>query len=270
MNSADTVYVSDNDPSPPSSPHTTYESFLPSKTGVTPHSVYLSKKDIARFQPERWLNDEAVNFGLSMWYERFITSSLSSLKIVVFSTWFYSHLINNGPESVRRWTKWVNFPQLDLAIIPICQEYHWFVIIVCYPQLCLSQEPHHHCSILFMDSLGLKWGHNRKRVKEWLELELKIQYGLQNLPEIFSADIPVPVQPNDFDCGPYMIHYIDRFIRNFSLIEQAVEKKQLSDLQCSSGLSIWQPMFAKNKRQHLHIHAQRFWQISYKTDTVYE
>ncbi|KIJ28697.1 hypothetical protein M422DRAFT_269998 [Sphaerobolus stellatus SS14] len=115
-----------------------------------------------------------------------------------------------------------------------------------------------------MDSLGIKREAVRKKIKEWFEPELQTRYGLVSLPDLISADIPVPTQPNEYDCGLYMIHYIDHFVRNISLIKVALKNKP-PDFFSLADTHIWQPEFAARKREDLYVHAQRFWSNIFNT-----
>lgn len=73
-------------------------------------------------------------------------------KTHIFSTFFYNTLTNTkllGPSStdvkltapqkrherVKNWTKHVNIFEKDFIIVPINQQSHWFLAIICFPTL---------------------------------------------------------------------------------------------------------------------------------------
>ncbi len=44
-----------------------------------------------------------------------------------------------GYDSVRSWTRNTNIFDKDFIVIPICENMHWFLAIICYPKYMLSQ-----------------------------------------------------------------------------------------------------------------------------------
>jgi sentrin-specific protease 1 len=104
----------------------------------------LSGRDIHRLQKGEWLNDELVNYYLTMLRERSLNSSNFAsklhpapkkplLKTFAFNTFFYSMLTSRGYAGVRRWTKRakINLFEMDRVLIPINKGgFHWILAVV--------------------------------------------------------------------------------------------------------------------------------------------
>ncbi|KIJ30998.1 hypothetical protein M422DRAFT_36373, partial [Sphaerobolus stellatus SS14] len=146
-------------------------------------------------------------------YERFLTSSQSNRKIGMMSTFFYKKYTRKGYHSVAALAEHLNLPEIDLIVVPICKGYHWYTILIMQTQSSPRQY-----NVIALDSLGYVHLEERDSVEAWFLSEY-----ISRFPELIptqcaSVDIPVPLQPNWFDCGPYMVHNVDRVIRNLDLI----------------------------------------------------
>jgi sentrin-specific protease 1 len=129
-------------------------------------------RDIHRLQKGEWLNDEILNYYLSMVRERSInpgnvTSQIKSHvqarpakplpKIFAFNTFFYSMLSGRGYSGVRRWTKKanINLFDLDRVIVPINKGgFHWILSIVNITEK----------RVEYYDSMGREGESNENRV----------------------------------------------------------------------------------------------------------
>lgn len=73
-------------------------------------------------------------------------------KIHVFSSFFYRRLSsaklsltpsNDGTKTgfdlIKSWTRKVNLFEKDFLIVPICENLHWFLSIICYPSKMLAE-----------------------------------------------------------------------------------------------------------------------------------
>jgi hypothetical protein len=96
--------------------------------------------DLNRLRPHEFLNDTLIEFGLKLW--------LSDLKkqkpdlaeqIHVFSSFFYKKLNNKksldeGYQSVKKWTSRVNIFSKKYIIVPINENLHWYLAIIYEPE----------------------------------------------------------------------------------------------------------------------------------------
>eukprot|EP00347_Sterkiella_histriomuscorum_P014274 403361508 len=102
----------------------------------------IKKGDFLRLDPEVYLNDMIINFYLN-------TEKSSTVHIC--STFFMSKLYNmNSVEinefrypsakpqidyaGVRRWTRSIDLFSKEYIFVPICQNEHWSIAVVCFPQ----------------------------------------------------------------------------------------------------------------------------------------
>ncbi|KAF3786452.1 Ubiquitin-like-specific protease 1C [Nymphaea thermarum] len=144
--------------------------------------------------------------------------------------------------------------KLSVEKEPIKSE-HWSLVIICIPAKEDEQGP----IILHLDSLGLHnsslifWNIERYLEKEWEHLKdglslpnFPISYRVwRQLPsKIRSRVIEVPQQNNPYDCGLFVLYFIQRFI------EDAPERVRMKDL-AMFGRKWFEPEEASGLREHL-------------------
>ena len=83
-------------------------------------------------------------------------------RVHIFTTFWYSRLtakpspiearkdpVTRRHERVKRWTRKVNIFEKDFVVIPINENYHWYLCIICYPGLvgegCQAMEDGRKC-----------------------------------------------------------------------------------------------------------------------------
>lgn len=115
----------------------------------TKGSMFIKSSDLLTLDSDTFLNDTVIDFYMSYLQNTELPKELAK-KVFVFNTFFYSTLNktqskNLSPEerklssakrrhgNVKRWTKGVDLFSKDFIVIPICQNSHWFLVIVCYP-----------------------------------------------------------------------------------------------------------------------------------------
>ncbi|KIJ29558.1 hypothetical protein M422DRAFT_54118 [Sphaerobolus stellatus SS14] len=114
-----------------------YESFFPAKNGECPQRARIDGPKLARLQIGRWSNDDLVQFGVLLWYERFLTSKHGKLKALLFSSFCYNQCVIHGRSYLGRNNDLRN---IDLLVIPMHDVNHWFSIVVLFPGQCLVFE----------------------------------------------------------------------------------------------------------------------------------
>lgn len=164
-----------------------------------------------------------------------IDKNISS-KLHLFNTFFYSKLkqLKTSTDDIRRWIKDVDIFDKDFLVIPICDQIHWFLIIICYPgevpghddPITIHDDPESWNpeidnprvpAIIILDSLGLK---NRrsytKHVREFLQYESDKRnksvriFSRESMRELCAK---VPTQTNSYDCGVYILQYFEEFFK---------------------------------------------------------
>ena len=119
-------------------------------------NVTVTFHDYKTLEHDIFLNDIIIDFCLTYLYE-IILNKEDAPKVHIFSTMFYKRLLTQmsskslKPDSfeknpclssaqkrhmrVRRWTKNVELFSKDMIIIPICEDSHWYLVIVVKPGL---------------------------------------------------------------------------------------------------------------------------------------
>jgi Ulp1 family protease len=164
----------------------------------------LCGRDIHRLQKGEWLNDEIINYYLSMIKERSFNptkvhhskyspqrTSTHLPRVFTFNTFFYSLLSARGYAGVRRWTKKakVNLFELDRVVIPINKGgFHWILVIVNIKEK----------RIEYYDSMGREGESNENRpvltnVRSFMIEEAKLQN--QSPEQVATWSFYVPVSP---------------------------------------------------------------------------
>lgn len=111
----------------------------------------ITTNDYVCLGAELYLNDVIIDFYLKYLHQEILTPDQRD-KTHIFSQFFYKRLtqMNRDKESkltapqkrhvrVANWTKNVNIFEKDFVIIPINEQSHWFLAIICFPNM---TEPH--------------------------------------------------------------------------------------------------------------------------------
>ncbi|KAM3281617.1 ubiquitin-like-specific protease 1D isoform X5 [Capsicum chacoense] len=202
--------------------------YYPSR--VDPESVEICCSDMESLAPEAYLSSTIMNF-----YIRYLQKTKPHADVDeyhFFNTYFYQKLKEavlskqNEKEALfvrlRRWWKGVNIFEKAYIFLPIHEDLHWSLIIICVP----DKEDQLGPVLLHLDSLRLHCSKTlfatiRKfLVHEWKFLRqgdvppLPISDKLwENLPRRIDENIiPVPQQRNEYDCGLFVLFFMERFI----------------------------------------------------------
>ncbi len=108
--------------------------------GPAPIDVIL--EDYERLHEKKWLNDTIIDFCL----KNIKMSLKEGDRIHIFSTQFFTRLTsklteyeaNSGKsqaliryERVKNWNKNVNLFVKDFVVVPINENHHWYVAVIC-------------------------------------------------------------------------------------------------------------------------------------------
>ncbi|XP_025417983.1 uncharacterized protein LOC112688813 isoform X3 [Sipha flava] len=126
---------------------TEYENVVLLTESFNATKVDIKVYDYNTLNAEEFLNDKLVEFHLNYWYKNMLSSE-DNKRTYVFSTYFYStlakkKLAGDPPfgnsltrfQRVQKWTKNINIFQKDFIFIPINENYHWYIVVICYPYL---------------------------------------------------------------------------------------------------------------------------------------
>ncbi|WVZ91185.1 hypothetical protein U9M48_037389 [Paspalum notatum var. saurae] len=190
--------------------------------------VELTSSDIECLDPGQFLSSPVINYYIQYIKKTKLSSEDCREKFYIFNTYFYGKLEETLGRTVdfsklRRWWKGVNILNKSYIILPIHGAAHWSLVIICIP----GKESISGPIILHLDSLGI---HSSTKILNTAGrfLEEEWRYSKQNpssdtsIPEtawealprnVHKEQVQVPQQPNAYDCGIFMLYYIERFIR---------------------------------------------------------
>ncbi|KAM3754214.1 hypothetical protein ACB098_03G149700 [Castanea mollissima] len=158
-----------------------------------PESIEICYVDINCLAPEGYLTSTIMNF-----YIRYIQLQASPTNRAMcdyhfFNTYFYNKLKEavsyKGSDKdtyfakFRRWWKGVNIFQKAYVLIPIHEDLHWSLVIICIP----DKEDETGPIILHLDSLRL---HSSRSIFENIKSFMKAEWTYL-APEVAPLDLPI-------------------------------------------------------------------------------
>ncbi|RZB54063.1 probable disease resistance protein At4g27220 [Glycine soja] len=233
-----------------------------------PDAVCIRNSDIELLQPEKCLNDNIIDFYINYLKNKLPTDKQDRFHF--FNCFFFPKLVDLSTDNpsiasdgkaafqrVSKLTRKVNLFEKDYIFIPINYSLHWSLIVICHPaevMTCYRDEetkgsPKEAC-ILHMDSRkGIHQDlHNVFQsylCEEWKERHNNVRD--DDVSSIFLhlpfVPLELPQQQNAYDCGIFLLHYVERFL------EQAPINFNRSMI---SKFSYWfPPPDAPLKRSHI-------------------
>ncbi|GAA6213353.1 sentrin-specific protease 2-like [Lates japonicus] len=168
----------------------------------------ITQRDLATLQEGGWLNDEVMNFYLSLVMER-CSSEAAGLKVYSFSTFFFPKLRGGGGgqagghAAVKRWTKAVDLFLYDLILVPLHLGVHWAMAVID-----LKSK-----TVRSYDSMGQRHDDICSHLLIYLKEEHKVKKGREldsakwTIGSLRATEIPQ--QKNGSDCGVFACKYAD-------------------------------------------------------------
>ncbi|CAH8358823.1 unnamed protein product [Eruca vesicaria subsp. sativa] len=167
-------------------------------------------------KPCVWLNDDVINLYLELLKERETRDPQKYFKCHFFNTFFYvkvHFLPSYNYKAVRRWTRHkrlgYNLIDCDIIFVPIHGGVHWTLAVI------NKRE----CKFLYLDSLNGSDPTVLTAVAKYFVDEVKDKNG--KTIDVGSWDMEcvkdLPLQQNGYDCGMFMLKYIDFFSRGLGL-----------------------------------------------------
>ncbi len=179
---------------------------------VEKFGISITGKDIQSLYGTEWLNDQCILFYMHLIQER-NNNNANLPKVHFFHTGFYDHVVKNGYESVRRWTKQHDLFKYDIILVPINlvatkRMEHWTLAV-------LDNKKH---KILYFDSLLKKTRGNKQALVALLGYLKDEHQDKKNVPllENYEAEIAkeAPQQGNMDDCGVFVCLFAEYYCRN--------------------------------------------------------
>ncbi|OCH91910.1 cysteine proteinase [Obba rivulosa] len=134
-------------------------------------AVNITRGDLKRLQPDQYLNDTLIEFGLKLWLNDLRnTNPVLAEQIHVFSSFFYKKLnVKNkeeGYQSVRKWTSKFDLFKKKYLVVPINEHFHWYLAIIYNPEHVLTPSP-----VDIPTSTAKPLTRKRKRESEVIDVE---------------------------------------------------------------------------------------------------
>lgn len=167
----------------------------------------ITQRDLATLQEGGWLNDEVINFYLSLVMDR--SSKSGGVKVYSFSTFFFPKLQgagagqNGGHAAVRRWTKAVDLFLCDIILVPLHLGVHWALAVIDLKSKTVKafdSMGQRHDDICYLLLLYIQEEH---KVKKGRELDVSKWTVCSMRPS------EIPQQKNGSDCGVFACKYGD-------------------------------------------------------------
>ncbi|XP_022731497.1 probable ubiquitin-like-specific protease 2B isoform X2 [Durio zibethinus] len=196
-------------------------------------AVSISKRDVDLLQPETFINDTIIDF-----YIKYLKNQKPEerQRFHFFNSFFFRKLadLDKDPSSisdgraaflrVHKWTRKLDMFGKDYIFIPINFNLHWSLIVICHPGEVagfkdedLDKSSKVPC-ILHMDSIkgnhaGLKNLVQSYLWEEWKERHKETSEDLSSkFLNLRFVSLELPQQENSFDCGLFLLHYLELFL----------------------------------------------------------
>ncbi|KAG2315212.1 hypothetical protein Bca4012_066012 [Brassica carinata] len=166
--------------------------------------------------PSAWLNDEVINVYLELLKERETREPKNYLKCHFFNTFFYKKLLSDSGynfKAVRRWTtqRKLGYALIDcdMIFVPIHRGVHWTLAVI----------NNRDRKFLYLDSLNGVDSKILNALAKYLGDEAKEKSGKDIDVSSWEMEFVegIPQQQNGYDCGMFMLKYIDFFSRGLGL-----------------------------------------------------
>ncbi|XP_021321808.1 ubiquitin-like-specific protease 1D [Sorghum bicolor] len=183
-------------------------------------AVRITRCDIKCLDPQVFLSSHVINFYIKYIERTRLCNENFRDKFYIFNTYFFGKLEKSlyQPSDfpmLRRWWKSVNIFNNAYIILPIHGKEHWSLVIICLPPKEKISEP----IILHLDSLGMHRSNKILNIvaryieTEWRFLSVAEPAWPCLLSDIRKETVQVPQQNNTYDCGIFMLYYIEQFIK---------------------------------------------------------
>ena len=208
----------------------------------------VTRHDYKTLAEDEFLNDNIINFYLTWLYEN-LSDKYKEI-VHIYSSHFYTRLKSKkrgkneksdkskqeqAYEKVKGWTKKLDIFEKRMLVFPICEESHWYLVIVCNPGHVLSQSREKDFDskrayqqkygetrgfnpfIMVLDSLGGSHSTAVSKIRSYMMFE---HLDKRKIPKNFGKEKmsekhpPIPLQPNSCDCGLFLLHYIELIFKD--------------------------------------------------------
>ncbi|KAK1406711.1 hypothetical protein QVD17_38319 [Tagetes erecta] len=202
-------------------------------------AVSINKRDVDLLLPDTFVNDTVIDF-----YIKYLKNKIKpeeKHRFHFFNSFFFRKLVDpeKGPlnasegkaafQRVRKWTRKVNLFEKDYVFIPVNYNYHWSLIVMCHlgeVATCKDEDATKLIKVpcvLHMDSIRGSHTGLKDLMQSYLKEEWKgrVQEASEDIFSRFDnmrfISLELPQQPNSFDCGLFLLHYVELFLEKAPL-----------------------------------------------------
>ncbi|CAL1370405.1 unnamed protein product [Linum trigynum] len=202
-----------------------------------PDAVLITTRDLELLQPATFINDTIIDFYVKYLVKTKIQPEDHN-RFHFFNSFYFRKLadldkdmttVGEGRaafQRVHKWTKKVTLFEKEYIFIPVNYSLHWSLIVICHPgEVVLSTDDVKERSvklpcILHMDSIqgshrGLKNLFQSYLLEEWKARHQDIVDDVSSkFLNMSFIELELPQQANSFDCGLFLLHYLELFIED--------------------------------------------------------
>ncbi|KAL8199713.1 hypothetical protein R6Q57_013281 [Mikania cordata] len=202
-------------------------------------AVSISKRDFDLLQPDTFVNDTIIDF-----YIKYLKNKIKpdeKRKLHFFNSFFFRKLADPDKDPldaskgaiayqrVKKWTRKINIFDKDYVFIPVNFNYHWSLIVICHlGEMATYEDEDVHEStkvpcVLHMDSFRGSHTGLQGFVQSYLKEEWKARQHVasEDIASRFNdlrfISLELPQQQNSFDCGLFLLHYVELFLEQAPL-----------------------------------------------------
>lgn len=212
--------------------------------------VIIYANDFIDLTPKTYLNDAIIDFYIKYLTLEVLTQEQRE-RVHVFDSFFYKSLTTAQEEisndlsaeekafqkykRVSRWDEKVNLFEKDFIFVPINLHDHWFLAVICFPRLqgktlhfqtreevdikTDKHSPIIQSCLLIFDSLGIDRPNVSTALRNYLHQRFLAEHDGLRAADFKSKTMPgcyvkAPCQNNSYDCGLYVLQYVESFFRS--------------------------------------------------------
>lgn len=203
---------------------------------------YIRVRDVKTLNDTVFINDVIINFYLHIINKTF---SKYQTSFYIFNTFFFPILCEGNTNeinipyvllsnSIVKMKSKIDIFTKQYVIVPIFNAFHWSLVIILHPGKMKNISSSNYPVIIYLDSYITEMKPCVRIIQKYLyhllddRKEPPIEEYLEKVRKIKTVMLNVPMQPNCYDCGVFMLHFIEKFLINPNSIEQNVSAMNLN------------------------------------------
>ncbi|GMJ03471.1 Arabidopsis SUMO protease 1, SUMO PROTEASE RELATED TO FERTILITY1 [Hibiscus trionum] len=199
-----------------------------------PDAISISNRDVELLSPETFINDTIIDFYII--YLKNKIPPEEQHRFHFFNSFFFCKLADldkglsddcqarSAFQRVHKWTRKVDIFGKDYIFIPVNYSLHWSLIVICHPGEVtkfkddVTENVLKVPCILHMDSIrgshrGLKNLFRSYLSEEWKQRHKEAADDVPSkILNLQFVSLELPQQENSFDCGLFLLHYVELFL----------------------------------------------------------